>query len=63
MALEDVRRIVGHVARFAELPIVMGGVHWLKKGVMVVVLINVIIAVGLGRGHVVTLAGEAVIGH
>ena len=48
MAQEDVRRTVGHVARLAELFVVMGRVHWLEKGIMVVVLVIVIIAMGLG---------------
>ena len=61
MAQEDVRRIVGHVASLAELLIVMGRVHLLKKGILVVVLISVIIAICLGRGHVVTFAGEGVV--
>ena len=48
MAHEDARRAVGHVARLAELLIIMGRVHWLEKGIMVVVLVIVIIAIGLG---------------
>ncbi len=63
MAQEDVRRLIGHVARLAKLPIVMGRIDWLKGGIMFVVLISVIIAISLGGGQVITLAGAVVIRH
>ena len=63
MAQEDARRTVGHVARLAELLIIMGKVHWLVQGIMVIVLISVVIAIGMGRGHVVIMAGAGVVRH
>ena len=43
--------------RFTELPIIMGRIDWLKGDVLFFVLISVIIAIGLGRGHVITSGG------
>ena len=63
MAPEDMRRMVWHVASLAELPIVMRKVGWLKGVVMFLLLISVIIAIILGGGFVITLAGAGVISH
>ena len=63
MAQEDVGRTVGPIASLTELLIIMGRIDWLEKGIMAIVLISVVIAIGMGRGHVVIRAGTGVVSH